>query len=322
MYADLIICLLSTNVKPYGVRDANPLFLPYIPGPEACYGRTGLDRHTGELLKIVPEPTDHEFHPRIEGECYPELLNTYLFKYIHVPEKPFDGPDGQPCGVWTAGLLSHRRILGCDPVYIGKEGTAAVRTDIEIYAASAKVGDTYEEDRLLYGERTEYLRSALQVLAHTPAKERDELLAPVGEAWSLRSRRSLPARYSKQAPVIKSLFRLPLEQQVQHVLKHGLRNRIVGAAEAYAARFVPQSETTITDYLLGGVFTASWPTVAGLQTSPSSPALSREGRIGRKTVHIGVTARQAEGQHWHACCCRGPGGEDARWREECYRRAT
>ena len=79
-----------------------------------------IDRRTGEQFAITTEPLDGHVRPGVV--LVPGTTGQMLTDYLAHPEAKSLGPEGEPVGRHTVGLLRRRPVAGAIPVlYIGKE---------------------------------------------------------------------------------------------------------------------------------------------------------------------------------------------------------
>ncbi len=112
---------LAAHVRPFGhPTGADPerfqLVAPYESDPRRWQQLPWVNRYDGEPCGISTVG-DHGSLGIARVATYADVLETYK---VH-PEAKSLGPDGEPCGPVTAGLLGQRPVRVIGVVYIGKE---------------------------------------------------------------------------------------------------------------------------------------------------------------------------------------------------------
>jgi hypothetical protein len=95
------------------------LLKPFSRNPAAWEAGPWLDVYSGQWCEVIVKDLSR-------GDC--AVLKTMadvIDEFAIHPEAKSNGPDGQPCGYLTIGLLQRRPIFGAIPVYLGKESKHA-----------------------------------------------------------------------------------------------------------------------------------------------------------------------------------------------------
>ncbi len=118
---------------------------PYESDPSKWGSLPWIDRRTGEPVTITTEPLDGHVRPGVvRVRTYRQVLTDYL---AH-PEPKSLGPEGEPVGRHTVGLLGRRPVEAVVPVrYIGKEGNRLEDRITGLVASPDEYRTEYEDPR-------------------------------------------------------------------------------------------------------------------------------------------------------------------------------
>lgn len=113
--------LLLAHVTPFGqplgcVRPVT-LVAPYNPDARQWRKRRWTDLYSGRHYAIATGGQPSESGARVQS--YQDVLTAYR----HHPESKSAGPDGEPCGKQTAGVLRRRAVRAGSVIYVGKESS-------------------------------------------------------------------------------------------------------------------------------------------------------------------------------------------------------
>lgn len=139
--------LLTAHVRPFGhpsgVDPAHfQLIAPYTSDARQWTKIAWTDRYTGRRYRIATTgATGGDGIARVR--TYRDVIAEYR---IH-PEAKSAGPDGEPCGAATIGLLGRRDIVAGRIRYIGKESNALEDVDADLVHAVEDVSTEYGDSR-------------------------------------------------------------------------------------------------------------------------------------------------------------------------------
>jgi hypothetical protein len=164
--------LLAAHVRPFGHPDeVDParfqLIAPFENDPRKWTKLTWVDRYSGKGYRI--DATGDA------GGCGVARVQTYrdvLAAFRTHPEAKSAGPDGEPCGRGTVGLLGRRAVRTAYLVHLGKEANKLEEVEAGLEHDPDEVYTAYADPR-----RDPWRAQVLPVLRQMPSKE---LAAAVG----------------------------------------------------------------------------------------------------------------------------------------------
>jgi hypothetical protein len=166
--------LIAATDAGYGESKAVPVapFTTILPAPDHPW----IDRVTGLPIKISTEEDESDFivdsrqRNIVKVKAYADILKEH---YLH-PEWKFLGPDGQPCGEETRGLLQRRSTTVALINTIGKETTGLDRVNQGLETART-------DPRASYNDPNRRLERALVVLRSIGAAEVTRRVAAIDD---------------------------------------------------------------------------------------------------------------------------------------------
>jgi hypothetical protein len=134
------------------------LVAPLNKDPASWWGTKWMNYHQPEEYW---ELSDNMWGVKDRNVMKPKIISEFLTLYLWHPEYPFLGPDGEPCGAETRGVLRRRPVQRHDVQVIGKEG-------LDIDEAEHDLIDAQEWPIVYRRSDAEALRLAIGVLRDMP----------------------------------------------------------------------------------------------------------------------------------------------------------
>jgi hypothetical protein len=139
--------LMSVHVAPFSHPAGYPpeqfhLLAPWEPDPRGWLQLEWTDRYSGNRFRI------HTAGPPSPASVKVKTNRDVLDRYRTHPEPKSLGPDRQPCGRQTRGLLQRRPVTATEISYIGKESNRLEETSAGLIHDPAEILSRYTDPAL------------------------------------------------------------------------------------------------------------------------------------------------------------------------------
>jgi hypothetical protein len=139
--------LVTAHVRPFGhPTGVDParfqLVAPYTLDARQWTKLAWLDHHTGRTYRLTT--VGDAGGP---GIARVKTFRDVVAEYRVHPEAKSAGPDGEPCGRATTGLLRRRDVVAARVRYIGKESNRIDEVDAELVHDEEDVSTEYVDPR-------------------------------------------------------------------------------------------------------------------------------------------------------------------------------
>jgi len=133
----------------------NPSFVlvaPYSRGPATEIEWVNKYDPKGPVYRVTADPMAVQDEWTLPAQTFADVIESHAYH----PEAKSLGPDGQPCGRSTVGLLRRRHVVVTEVIHLGKEANELDKVQKGLFATSEEMQTTYEL------QTWEYLRTVLQ----------------------------------------------------------------------------------------------------------------------------------------------------------------